>query len=75
MTNVTRLCELGMVPQVATEAVAQFTAATGNARRLMELSVPEKLASEIAAQAGGTKNVNRLIECGMVPALAAELIS
>lgn len=75
MTTVTRLVELGMVPIVANEVIAQFTAGVGSPTALMEKSVPTRLAIELAAQAAGAKDARRLFECGMAPDLAKEVVS
>lgn len=75
MTTVTRLVELGMVPAVAAEVTKQFAAGVGNAVALMERSVPTRLAYELSAQASGAKDARRLIEAGMAPDLAKEVVS
>lgn len=76
MPTIPRLVEMGAVPIVAREIVNQFAAViTPNAGRYTEHGVPVVLARELAAQAVGTKSANRLIEAGMTPDLAREVVN
>lgn len=76
MPSIPRLVEMGMVPIVAREVVNQFAATIApSARRYVEHGIPSALAGELAAQATGTKNANRLIEFGMAPDLAREVVN
>lgn len=76
MSDVRRLAELGMVPPLAKELVAQIASGVGNARRLSELSAVPALASELVRQlstrAGSSR---RLTELGVTLPLAAEIAS
>jgi hypothetical protein len=76
MPTIPRLVELGMVPAVARETVNQFSAAVSpSARRFIEHGVPAELAQELATQSTGAKSARRLIEFGMAPGLAAEVVN
>lgn len=77
MTTTARLVELGMVPIVAREVVGQFagTITPASARRFIAHGVPAELSAELATQATGAKNSRRLIELGMAPDLAREVVS
>lgn len=76
-TTTARLVELGMVPIVAREVVGQFagTITPPSSRRFIAHGVPSAMAQELATQAGGTKDARRLIELGMAPGLAREVVS
>lgn len=77
--NVRRLAELGMVPPLAKEFVAQIDSGVTNVRRLVELTMVAELAKEVVTQiSSGSGNVRRLAELGMSPVLssvAASLIT
>lgn len=76
MPSIPRLVELGMIPIVAREVVNQFAATvTPSARRYVEHGVPAPLAAELTAQATGTKSAPRLIEFGLAPDLAREVVN
>lgn len=77
MANAPRLAELGFPVPLATELAAQITAQDGDRKRLEALSMEPLLAKEVAAQidAAGTTNAPRLVDFGMVPDEAVELVA
>lgn len=76
MPSIPRLVEMGAIPIVAREIIGQFNASiTPSARRFIEHGVPPRLAMELATQATGAKSAPRLIELGMAPDLAREVVN
>lgn len=70
--NVRRLAELGMVPSLAKELVAQIDSSQTDVRRLVELSMVPELAKETVRQIiVGTGDARRLVELGLPPVLAS----
>ena len=75
-TGLARLVEMGMVPLVASEIVNQFSSVTQpSAARLIAHGVAPVVAVELAAQASGTRNIDRLIALGIAPELAREVVN
>jgi hypothetical protein len=78
LTITQKLAGLGMAGPQVKELVAQITAETGNAKRLVNIGFPTTVAKELASQitlgaTPPTKPVNRLCNIGVDPQ-TAELI-
>ena len=73
MPSARRLIELGTAPPLAVEEAAQFTANTGNWRRLMEVGLVPSAAREVANQLAGTASAARLADHAIPPDLAVEM--